>query len=69
MELPDIMKGVSDGSLTLDEALNRLSELQARPKWRQVWPPVAVWCEQNGGHCPGRDGLCKHCGTTGGKAA
>lgn len=32
------------------------------PAWRQVWPPVSVWCMQNGGHCPQENGTCKHCG-------
>jgi hypothetical protein len=30
--------------------------------WRQIWPPVSVWCQQNGGHCPKESGDCKHCG-------
>lgn len=33
--------------------------------WKQVWPPLQVWCQQNGGHCASGGGAsttCKHCG-------
>lgn len=32
--------------------------------WKRIWPPAAVWCQENGGHCPDdRTGHCKHCGS------
>jgi hypothetical protein len=34
----------------------------AARKWKQVWPPIHVWCQSNGGHCPSEAGTCKHCG-------
>jgi hypothetical protein len=35
----------------------------AKPQWKQVWPPMQVWCQQNGGHCASDAGTCKHCGS------